>query len=69
MKRPATDRHREFSGTCSIGTAARRLKIPKKHLRQLLASEQLEFVQICGQIRVPEKVVERARQMTWDSLR
>jgi len=59
MKRPATAGQQRYRGTWSLNEAARRLKTTKKHVRQLLGSGQMGFVQISGHIRVPVSEAER----------
>lgn len=69
MKRPADEVSQGYyQGTWSLGEAARRLGVSKKDLRCLLASGQLDFVQIAGQIRIPiEYVQQRMRSPDWPS--
>jgi hypothetical protein len=58
MKRDATpDPH--MSGTLSLAALARRWRMPRKQIRQLLARQELNFIMIRDRIRVPEAEVER----------
>ena len=59
MKRPTTPGHHEYRGTWSLDEVARQLKTTKRHVRQLLGDGQIDFVQICGHIRVPVNDAER----------
>ncbi len=67
MKRPlAGGSQGYYEGTWSLREAARRLRISEKDLRRLLATGQLDFVQIAGQIRVPtEYVQQRMTRSDW----
>ncbi len=65
MKRPADPRHSPYHGTWSLGKAARHFAMPKKQLRRLLGTGQLEFVQIEGQIRIPIEVATRFSAEAW----
>jgi hypothetical protein len=67
MKRPADPRHSPYHGTWSLGKAARHFAMPKKQLRRLLGSGQLEFVQIEGQIRIPIEVAARFSAETFSA--
>ena len=59
MKRPSPSHVDEMSDTLSLETTARRLHVSRKQVRQLLATRELDFVQIRGRFRVPRKAVEQ----------
>ena len=58
MKREAPpDPH--MSGTLSLAALARRWRMPRKQVRRILARQELDFILIRDEIRVPEVEVER----------
>jgi excisionase family DNA binding protein len=60
MKQPArvTDKDNPFD-SYSLAQLARRLRVTRKRIRQMLQRGELPFVQICGQIRVPRRVIKK----------
>jgi len=59
MKRPSPSRVEGMTETLSLETAARRLHISRKKVRQLLGAGELDFVQIRGRFRVPRASLEQ----------
>ena len=59
MKKPAGSGKQHLGATISLGAAARRLHITRREVRRLLGSGRLNFVQICGRLRVPLREVKR----------
>ncbi|REJ67495.1 MAG: DNA-binding protein [Planctomycetota bacterium] len=61
MKSPAAERRDELGDSLSLAAVARELRVPAKEVRHLLAERRLDFVQICGQLRVPRAALARYR--------
>lgn len=59
MKRPSPAHFDEMSETLSLESAARRLHVTRKQVRRLLATRELDFVQIRGRFRVPRTSVDQ----------
>ena len=59
MKRETSDRDPRWGDTLSMAQVARRWGLKTKAVKQLLAEQQLAFVQICGSFRIPRAEVER----------
>lgn len=49
----------ELAGTLSVQQVALRWGIPRKKIRRMLGRQELGFVQISGDIRIPLAEVER----------
>ena len=53
----------DLTGTLSLDQLARRWDTSRKEIRHLLARQELSFVQIRGQFRVPLEEVERYEEV------
>lgn len=58
MKAPRSDAG-PFAGSVSLGSLSRRLGVPRRRLRRLVAEGRTPFVQIAGRIRIPNEAVGR----------
>ena len=64
MKRPASHHDSIYGDTLSLAVAARRLHLSRKNLRHLLGTGRVNFVQVRGQFRVPEKEIDELKHAT-----
>jgi excisionase family DNA binding protein len=66
MKKPATKRDLIYDQTVSITEAARRLHATRTDVRHLLATRQMSFVQVRGQLRIPTRELTAFRRKKSD---
>ena len=59
MKSPAKENKSPFAGTVSLEYLAKCWPLSVKQIRQLLANQELAFIQIKGSLRVPKKDAEQ----------
>jgi excisionase family DNA binding protein len=69
MKRPAAARSHPLGAdlqmgpeTVTIAAAARRWRVTRYRVRQLLSRGELPFIQICGEIRIPRDAIDQWEQ-------
>lgn len=59
MRKPAPPQHEPWQSTMSIDAYARARGMQRREVKQLLATGQLPFIQLAGQIRIPREALDR----------
>lgn len=61
MKKSPAQTFERLTGAASLTTVARRTGLPRREVRRLVQRGKLPFVQVKGQIRVPQSAVKEMR--------